>query len=153
MSQSKENIVFIHGFANHPQVWNSTVAALSDYHCHLVDLNQLSQVLIDKEIIVDTPNLAQLVEKELQGLGIDHFHLVGHSMGGYVSAAYANQYPKQLKSLTLVHSILGAELEEKVKIRTKSVQLLARGEREKNVFLRAMVNNLFNPEFKKTILI
>jgi pimeloyl-ACP methyl ester carboxylesterase len=35
-------------------------------------------------------------------LGLERFHLVGYSMGGWLAAAYATVFPDQLQSLTLV---------------------------------------------------
>jgi pimeloyl-ACP methyl ester carboxylesterase len=35
-------------------------------------------------------------------LGLDRFHLVGYSVGGWVAAAYATLFPDRLRSLTLI---------------------------------------------------
>lgn len=54
-----------------------------------------------------TYNLAQLVaciHDQIAKQGIDKFHLLGFSMGGFVASAYAHKYPIQIKSLTLTSS-------------------------------------------------
>jgi len=35
-------------------------------------------------------------------LGLERFHLVGYSLGGWVAAAYATLFPERLRSLTLI---------------------------------------------------
>jgi len=53
------------------------------------------------------------LEKLIKDLGIDNFHLVGHSYGGLIAIAYANNNLDKLKSLTVseppVLSIEGCE--------------------------------------------
>ena len=50
------------------------------------------------EMFVD--DLALFVEE----LGLGRFHLFGHSLGGYVSLAFAEKYGDRLASLGLIHS-------------------------------------------------
>jgi pimeloyl-ACP methyl ester carboxylesterase len=38
-------------------------------------------------------------------LGLDRFHLVGYSLGGWIAAAYATLFPDRLRSLTMVTPI------------------------------------------------
>lgn len=38
----------------------------------------------------------------LEALGLGEFHLVGHSLGGWIAADFAVRYPRRLRSLTLV---------------------------------------------------
>lgn len=50
--------------------------------------------------------------------------LVGHSMGGYVSLAFAEQCPHWVKGLCLFHSTALPDTEEKKKMRNKTIQFL-----------------------------
>ncbi|ADO74413.1 alpha/beta fold hydrolase [Stigmatella aurantiaca] len=45
------------------------------------------------------------VECTLDGLGLETVHLVGHSLGGVVGAAYAAARPQRIQSLTLIESL------------------------------------------------
>ncbi len=47
----------------------------------------------------------------VQGLGLDRFHLVGHSLGGAVTMEYALTWPETLQSLSLVAPAPGDGLE------------------------------------------
>ena len=45
---------------------------------------------------------AEEVKKVTDKLKLGKFHLLGHSMGGYTSLAFAEKFPDDLKSLTSV---------------------------------------------------
>jgi pimeloyl-ACP methyl ester carboxylesterase len=49
---------------------------------------------------MDPTSLAQLVVKNLKNIGIESFHLVGNSLGGWVSFEIAALYPTAVKSIT-----------------------------------------------------
>ena len=40
-------------------------------------------------------------------LGLERLHLVGHSMGGLIAAAYAARHPQCVRTLTLSHAAIG----------------------------------------------
>lgn len=42
------------------------------------------------------------IEKWRQEIGIEKFHLIGHSLGGYFSALYSLKYPERIVKLTLL---------------------------------------------------
>jgi abhydrolase domain-containing protein 5 len=42
------------------------------------------------------------IEKWRQEIGIEKFHLIGHSLGGYLSSLYALKYPERIVKLTLL---------------------------------------------------
>jgi len=51
------------------------------------------------------------LEKFTGALGLDDFHLVGHSVGGGIALAYALDHPRNVKRLVLVSSLfLGSEI-------------------------------------------
>ena len=45
--------------------------------------------------------MARSVHQLMQALGVQQFHLVGNSMGGYIGAYYAAHYPQQVQTLGL----------------------------------------------------
>lgn len=49
--------------------------------------------------------LAQNTQGLLKNLGLEKFHLLGHSMGGMLASRYALMYPEQVKKLILVNPI------------------------------------------------
>lgn len=146
----KKNILFIHGFSNSPKVWNPTIQEFKEeYTCYTLDLNKLSTEILQKQNKISTEDLADALYQFCINNKISKFHLVGHSMGGYVSAAFANKFPEFLLSFSLVHSVISEEDSSKLKIRNKSIRLLEKGEVERQAFLKAMVHNMFLKDFRQ----
>ena len=68
--------------------------------------------------------MAEEVKKLTDHLKLENFHLLGHSMGGYTSLAFAEKFPETLKSLTLFFSTYFADDEEKKEQRRKSHRII-----------------------------
>lgn len=149
MERNKETIVFIHGYSNTPNMWASTINHFEAFNCITLDMNIFGEELLAENIKISTVNYAHKVQDYLISINIQKFHLVGHSMGGYISAAFASLFSDCLLSLTLVHAILGSEIEEKMPIKLKSINLIQKGDLERQAFLKALVNNLFYTNFRK----
>lgn len=55
------------------------------------------------KVVVETENwFIDALDKWREAKGLESFHLLGHSFGGYMSLAYAAKYPKRVKSLSLI---------------------------------------------------
>ncbi|WP_209389225.1 alpha/beta fold hydrolase [Chryseobacterium sp. RR2-3-20] len=138
----KEILVLLHGFMENSSIWSDVEKNLSsDFSILKIDLpgHGKSEILAE----VHTMELmADEVKKVLDHEKIDNIHLLGHSMGGYVSLAFAEKFPESLKSLTLFFSTFLADDEQKKEQRKKSYRII------KDAFAhyaRAGVPNLFNP--------
>lgn len=138
----KEMLVLLHGFMENSSIWTDVEKNLSsDFSILKIDLpgHGKSEILAE----VHTMELmADEVKKVLDHEKIDNIHLLGHSMGGYVSLAFAEKFPESLKSLTLFFSTFLADDEQKKEQRKKSYRII------KDAFAhyaRAGVPNLFNP--------
>jgi pimeloyl-ACP methyl ester carboxylesterase len=141
----KETLVLLHGFMENLSIW-------SDMEPHLSDIFSLLKIDLpghgQSEIIAEVQTMemmAEEVKKVLVNENITKIHLLGHSMGGYVSLAFAEKYPEYLKSLTLFFSTYFPDDDEKKEQRIKSYRII------KDAFAhyaRAGVPNLFNPNEK-----
>lgn len=141
----KETLVLLHGFMENLSIWSDMEPHLSDNFSLLkIDLPGHGQ----SEIIAEVQTMelmAEEVKKVLDHENITKIHLLGHSMGGYVSLAFAEKYPEYLKSLTLFFSTYFPDDAEKKEQRIKSYRII------KDAFAhyaRAGVPNLFNPNEK-----
>jgi pimeloyl-ACP methyl ester carboxylesterase len=67
--------------------------------------------------------------------------LLGHSMGGYIALAFAEQHPELLAGIGLVHSTAFADSEEKKATRKKGVAFIQ--ENGAFAFLKATIPNLY----------
>ena len=72
--------------------------------------------------------------------------LIGHSMGGYITLAFAEKYPHYLRAFGLFHSTAFADTEEKKATRRKGIEFIK--EHGAFEFLKNATPNLFSPQFK-----
>ncbi|WP_419869703.1 alpha/beta fold hydrolase [Chryseobacterium sp. CT-SW4] len=137
-----ETLVLLHGFMENLSIWNDLEVHLSkNFNLLKIDLPGHGQSEIISE--VHTMELmAEEVKKVLDSQNLDKVHLLGHSMGGYTALAFAEKYPRLLKSLTLFFSTYFPDDEEKKKLRIKSYRII---EEAFTTYAKAGVPNLFNP--------
>ena len=107
-------IVLLHGFLGDSANWQSVMTEISQIVALDQALNNGSAMdLIALDLLgfgaSSKPPVAYTVAQEveflravLQQLGLESCILVGHSFGGWVSAAYAIAYPDQVRGLCLV---------------------------------------------------
>lgn len=140
--EGKETLVLLHGFMENISIWKDLEKNLSkDFTLFKVDLpgHGKSETIAEAHTM---ELMADEVKKVLDREKIKDFHLLGHSMGGYVSLAYAEKFPQDLKTLTLFFSTFLADDEEKKEQRRKSYRII------KDAFThyaKAGIPNLFNP--------
>jgi len=120
-------VVLLHGFCESKAIWQHFIQPLADIaHVIAPDLSGFGDNEPLKEPVT-IEKMADEVYRLLLDLQLDEGGiLVGHSMGGYVSLAFAEQYPDWVKGLCLFHSTALADTEEKKKMRDKTVDFLER---------------------------
>ena len=138
----KETLVLLHGFMENLTIWDDLEKHLSkDFSLLKIDLPGHGK----SEVIAEIQTMELMAEKVKEVLDFNNcknIHLLGHSMGGYISLAFAEKYPDFLKSITLFFSTFLTDDEEKIQQRIKSYRII------KDAFAhyaRAGVPNLFNP--------
>lgn len=138
----KETLVLLHGFMENLSIWSDMQPHLSEnFSLVKIDLPGHGQSDILAE--VHTMELmAKEVKKVLDHQKLEKVHLLGHSMGGYVSLAFAEKFPDSLKSLTLFFSTYFPDDEEKKNQRIKSYRIITDSFAH---YARAGIPNLFNP--------
>ena len=102
-------VVFIHGFGADLNGWRPLQGHLSPGRGHFA-LDLPGHGLSDLAGAATLEALVAAVEATLDAEGIGAAHLVAHSLGGAVAAAYAAKLPTRVRSLTLLSSAgLGPE--------------------------------------------
>jgi len=104
-------LVVIHGGSDGARAWKKTMVELSrNYTIYVPDLPGFGySQKIDGNYYV--PELVDFVEEFSHNLGLDSFHLMGHSLGGGIALTYALKFPDKVKKLVLVNSMfLGKEI-------------------------------------------
>jgi pimeloyl-ACP methyl ester carboxylesterase len=141
-------VVLIHGFGEDGDIWKNQVEFLKD-HFYLIipDLpgSGKSELISDVSIEGMAELIKEILNNELQKFSAaaeaEGVSLIGHSMGGYITLAFAEKYPQLLSSFGLVHSSAFADNEEKKATRLKSIGFIKKyGAHE---FLRSSILELF----------
>ncbi len=139
-------IVFVHGFCEDSSMWDHWRKNFSGCQVIRIDLPGFGQTEIDQEYQIK--DMAEMVAAALDQAGIDRCIMIGHSMGGYVSLAFAERYPQRLIGLGLFHSHPYADTPETKEARIKRKQFV-----EKNgtsPYIRQVIPGLFAPERLET---
>lgn len=139
-------MLLLHGFAEDGNIWQNQIAFLKNHFKLIIpDLPGSGfSPMLDGEIGIDdyANEIKILLDKE----GINQCILLGHSMGGYISLAFAEKNPEYLKGLGLIHSTAFADSEEKKQIRLRGIKTIE--EYGSFQFLKTTTPNLFADKFK-----
>lgn len=107
-NQTREPLILLHGYGGGvgnfyavlpklTEKWNGKVYALDAYGCGISSRPACSTI--------DRVQVENLMVEELElwrkAMGIDRFSVLGHSMGGYIAACYAERYPDRIEVLFL----------------------------------------------------
>jgi len=98
-----KHVLFIHGLGSSADRWLDIPDALSLQNLHAVAIDLPGFGLSDKPAINYTiAEFAKSVAGFMQNAGIKQASLVGHSLGGYIAAQLAIDYPELVNKLALV---------------------------------------------------
>jgi pimeloyl-ACP methyl ester carboxylesterase len=123
-------IVLLHGYLECLEVWQDFAAELSrNYKVIIPDMPSHGQTLQTEEIQT-MESMAEAVNYLLDQLKIKKCYMIGHSMGGYVTLAFAENYPNKLLGYSLFHSSAKADPEEKKKARDEQIKNIEDGKKE-----------------------
>lgn len=144
----KEKLVLLHGFMENILMWEDLETALSD-HFTLIKIDLPGHGLSKIYNAVHTMEMmAKKVKEVTTELNLQKFHLLGHSMGGYVSLAFAELFPEFLKSITLFFSTTVADDDEKKDIRKRSIKII---DENFETFVNVSIPNLFSNNEKDVL--
>ena len=133
-------VVLLHGFMESLQIWEAFSTELArDFKCICIDLPGHGQSGMLAEVH-SMELMADTVKHVLDAEDIAHCILVGHSMGGYVSLAFANKYPKMMRGLALFHSTSLADNEEARRNRQRTIEIV---KENKHGFIAEFIRDLF----------
>jgi pimeloyl-ACP methyl ester carboxylesterase len=145
-------VVWIHGFAEDGNIWNKQIDALKEKYLLIIpDLpgSGESEMLDKKSTLEDYAEVIKAIADEavFKEKKENQFCLIGHSMGGYITLAFAEKYPELLNSFGLFHSSAFADTEEKIAVRKKGIAFIKKNGTE--AFLKTSIPNLFSEETQK----
>jgi len=159
-------VVLLHGFAEDGTVWDNQVAYLQNkFQLIIPDFPGSGGSTFDtlgttedrrSSIGNGQPSaqeqwameyFAECIKSVLDNENISQVSMIGHSMGGYITLAFADKYPNHLRSFGLFHSMAYPDSEEKKATRRRGIEFIQQNGPVK--FLEQSIPNLFCEEFRK----
>jgi len=152
---SGDPLIIIHGGGEGARAWRKTVTRLTRNYCvYVPDLPGFGQSQPATEN-QDMSDFVEFIEDFATNLGLNCFHLIGHSFGSGIALRYALKFPKKITKLVLVNSIyLGKEIALWVRILSrpffyKTIAIPAHSILEA---VKWLVGHLFSPlEFRNPL--
>jgi pimeloyl-ACP methyl ester carboxylesterase len=142
ISGTGKPVIFVHGFGEDGTVWDEMIFDLkNEFQCIVPDLPGSGKSIM-KNGDWSMDGLAESVAAILDMEEIPVVTMIGHSMGGYITLAFAEKYEASLNGFGLFHSTAFADGEEKKEARKKSIQFIEQHGQIK--FLEQATPNLFS---------
>ena len=133
-------VVFLHGFLESITMWEYLKLENSPFQSVLIDLpGHGNSPLTDSSEAPSLEFMAEEVSRLLDFLHIPSYHIVGHSMGGYV-ALLVKEMDSRCKKIVLLNSNFWEDGAEKKNDRIRLAELVLQS---KNVVIQEAVPSLF----------
>ncbi|XP_077362763.1 1-acylglycerol-3-phosphate O-acyltransferase ABHD5 isoform X1 [Festucalex cinctus] len=104
--ESRPPLVLLHGFGGGVALWSQNLDSLSSggpvYALDLLGFGRSSRPLFSGEPEGAEEQFVEALEEWREKVGLEEMLLLGHNLGGYLSAAYTLRYPERVKHLLLV---------------------------------------------------
>lgn len=142
-------VLLLHGFAENGNIWNRQINGLKEKHLFIIpDMpgSGNSEMLEGEVFLEDYAEIIKVIFDEIISKKHSQFCMIGHSMGGYITLAFAERYSEILNSFGLFHSSAFADNAAKIATRKKGIEFI-----QKNgtaAFLKTSIPNLFAEETK-----
>ncbi len=107
VDHSLPTVIFLHGFTLDHRMWQSQIPLATEFgnKRNIIALDALGHGRSDApETGYSRAHRIEDVRQFADALGIERFHLVGHSMGGATAIGFALKHPERLLSMTLICS-------------------------------------------------
>ncbi|HET7896671.1 MAG TPA: alpha/beta hydrolase [Flavisolibacter sp.] len=136
-------VILLHGFGEEGSVWKQQYDIFPGQQLIVPDLpgSGLSEAIDDMSMEGLADAVKALIDQELGSEA--KLILIGHSMGGYITLAFAERYPERLRSFGLFHSTAFADSDEKKETRRKGIRFIE--EHGAAEFLKTATPNLYAP--------
>ncbi|WP_226641782.1 alpha/beta fold hydrolase [Mesobacillus subterraneus] len=137
-------MILIHGFAGSKEYWDKIIPQLAtENRVIAIDLpgHGESGMSKDRYAIED---MAETIKELLDHVEVNKVTMFGHSLGGYITLAFAEAYPQYLNGFSLVHSTANPDSEEAKEVRETNAKKIQ--EEGAEAFIDGLSKKLFSPE-------
>lgn len=138
-------LVLLHGFMEDIRIWEELMKELKkERQVICIDLpgHGKSEGFSDVHRMAE---MANAVKKVLDDIEVEEVSIAGHSMGGYVSLEFLNNFPRMVKGIMLINSTPLDDSVEKQENRERSAELVGKN---KKAYVNMAISNLFSEESK-----
>jgi len=136
-------IVLLHGFPLNLHVWDKFIESFNPHFKMIaIDLPGFGKSSIYNSAHT-MPFMAKAVKAVMVAENIAKAILIGHSMGGYVTLAFAKQFPENLAGIVLFHSHAAADAPEAKANRIRTIEAVKHDHKD---FILKFIPGLFAPE-------
>ncbi|MCU7551049.1 alpha/beta hydrolase [Chitinophagaceae bacterium LB-8] len=143
-------VVLLHGFGEDGIVWTPQFDIFPNNTLIIPDLpgSGQSEIIADMSMEGLADAIREIIKTEQKTQSNSNpAIMIGHSMGGYITLAYAEKYFDDLAAFGLFHSTAFADTEEKKDTRRKGIDFVQKhGAFE---FLKTAIPNMYSPGTKE----
>ncbi|MDW8332525.1 MAG: alpha/beta hydrolase, partial [Cyclobacteriaceae bacterium] len=145
IGEAQPVLVLLHGFCERKEMWLPLADALSPL-ATVIGIDLPGYGSSDYMDGADLEIYAGAVHEVLNTENARQVVMVGHSMGGYVTLAFAEKYPTCIQGMGLFHSHPYADDEARKTNRLKAIELVKEYGSER--YIRELFSGLFTSAFK-----
>ncbi|NLL29287.1 MAG: alpha/beta hydrolase [Bacteroidales bacterium] len=140
VSGSGSAIMLVHGYTESKEIWFDLAKELSKTNTVIMpDLPGHGNSDIVENLSFNF--MANLIDELVISLGIQKFAMIGHSMGGYLTACYANLFQSKLSGFGFFHSSAAGDSQEAMKNRLRTIDIIEKDHGD--TFINMFVPDLF----------
>ncbi|SDN30126.1 alpha/beta fold hydrolase [Bacillus sp. OK048] len=137
-------IVLLHGFCGSKGYWDNLITTLSEhYRVIALDLPGHGESA-NLEGTGTIEDIADHIKDVLDYLHIPQVTMFGHSLGGYITLAFAEKYSQMVNGFSLIHSTASPDTEEAKKGRETGVEKVK--QEGITTFIDGLIPKLFSPD-------
>lgn len=143
------SVVLLHGFLENSLMWKSIATEILKRN-RVICIDLLGHGKSDCLGYIHTMDeMASAVKHVLNYLRIRRAIFIGHSMGGYVSLAFAEKHQENVKGICLLNSTAQADDEERKKLRLRAIKM---AKTNYDALVSISITNLFAEATRKQFL-
>ena len=142
-------MILLHGYLENAKMWDFCIPEISKTN-RVIAIDLLGHGQSESIGYIHTmEDQAKMVNEVLVHLKIFSATIIGHSMGGYIALAFAELFPKSIKSLVLVNSTSYSDSPERQKNRDRAIKMV---KKDFASFVRLSIANLFSETNREKLI-
>jgi len=146
--RGNNTIVLLHGFCENSTCFEQVLSFIAGYNVITIDLPGHGQSPVIAPLSMD--RLADEIKAVLDQEKVRQCVLIGHSMGGYATLAFAKKYGSMLKGFGLFHSTAAPDNEERKAKRDQGIRVIS--EKGGGFYVSGFVPPMFAPGTSKDLI-